>query len=154
MAATAHEFHVSKCQIEYNQEEKAIQVTLHIFLNDLEEALRQKGADKLFICTEKENDKAEAYLVDYLRERFHLEVNKQPAAFIFIGKEPSEDLQATWCYLEFTGIEQLKNLKIENNLLLEAFEDQKNIVSVMASGKQLGYFLFQSGHRTESMSFN
>ncbi len=154
ISATAHDFHMSKCQIEYSQEDKALQVTLHIFIDDLEEALRKEGADKLFICTEKEDKKADEHLVKYLEERLVLQVNDQPANFTFVGKEPSEDLQAAWCYLEFTNIDQLTNLTVTYDLLMELFDDQKNIVSVMTPGHQQAYFLFEKGKSEETLSFN
>lgn len=150
---TAHEFHVSKCQVEYNETDKAVQVTMHIYIDDLEEALRKQGADKLFLCTERESSNADEHLVAYLKKRFQVEINNSAAEFVFIGKEPSEDLLATWCYLEFTGIDHLQNLTIENDLLMEVFDDQKNIVSIMAPNNQQGYFLFEKGSSIETMSF-
>ncbi len=151
--SAAHEIHISKCQVEYSEADKAIQVTMHIYLDDLEEILRKKGADKLFICTEKETEGADKHLIAYLREQFQIEVNNKVADFTFIGKEPSEDLLATWCYLEFPNIEELKNLTIENEVLMDLYDDQKNIVSVMAPGNQQGYFLFEKGSAVETMSF-
>jgi len=148
-----HEFHVSKCQVEYSEADKAIQVTMHIYIDDLEEALRKRGADKLFLCTEREDGRAEEYLVAYLRDRFNIEVNHNEMDFNFIGKEPSEDLLATWCYLEFSNVDNLKNLVIENDVLMDVHADQKNIISVMAPGNQQGYFLFEKGKSIEVMEF-
>ncbi|MFT4667524.1 MAG: hypothetical protein ACI8YQ_002405 [Polaribacter sp.] len=149
----AHEIHISKCQVEYSEEDKAIQVTMHIYLDDLEEILRKKGADKLFICTELETEGAEEYLIAYLRKQFQMEVNDKVVEFNFIGKEPSGDLLAAWCYLEFPNITELKNLTIENEVLMDLYDDQKNIVSIMAPGNQQGYFLFEKGSAIETMSF-
>ena len=148
-----HEFHISKCQIEYSEPDSALQITLHLFIDDLEEALRKQGKDKLFIATEKEDKQAEAYLFEYLKERLELDVNEERASYTFIGKEPSEDLQAIWCYLEIPNLKMVSDLSVSNTLLLEVFEDQKNIVSVMGPNKKQGYFLFQLGSSTEQMQF-
>jgi len=149
----AHEFHVSKCQIEYSEPDSALQITLHIFIDDLEEALRQKGADKLYIATEREHKKAEVHLYEYLQEAFKFTVNKQAADFIFVGKEPSEDLQAIWCYLEIPNLNEVKDVSITNTILLEVFKDQKNIVSIIGPSKKQGYFLFEQGNSTETIHF-
>jgi len=149
----AHEFHISKCQIEYSEPDAALQITLHIFIDDLEEALRKQGKDKLFIATEKEDQQAEAYVFEYLKEKLELDVNEEKATYTFIGKEPSEDLQAIWCYLEIPNLEKVSDLSVNNTLLTEVFNDQKNIVSVVGPNKKQGYFLFQQGSSTEHMEF-
>ena len=61
-----HKFYVSKMLIEYNNDEQTIQVSTHIFIDDLEEALRQDGADDLFLCTAMEAENAEKALGSYL----------------------------------------------------------------------------------------
>jgi len=148
-----HEFHISKCQIDYSESEKALQITVHLYLDDLEEALRLQGADKLFLCTEKEHKKAETYLFRYFEQCFQLVVNDTKVAFEFIGKEQSEDLQAVWCYLEITDVSALSSLEVTNNLLMEVFDDQKNIIHIQAPGNKQGYFLFQKGQDNDKVTF-
>ena len=149
----AHDFHVSKCLIEYNEQEKALQISLHVFIDDLEEALRRQGADKLFICTEKEAADAEKYIDRYLKQNFVLEVNGRQAEYRFLGKEISDDLMAVWCYLEVLDVDQMEQLAVTNKILTEVFDDQKNIVSVFGPGNQKGLLLFQKGKSRESVSF-
>lgn len=148
-----HEFHISKCLIEYNEPEKALQVTLHVFIDDLEEALRQQGADKLFICTEKEVEKAEGYIYKYLQQKLKISLEGQPMEYTFVGKEVSEDLAAVWCYLEIENIESFNQLHVKNSIFLESFDDQKNIISVIGPNKKKGYLLFNRGKNEETLEF-
>ena len=148
-----HDFHISKCLVEYNEAERALQISLHLFIDDLEEALRRQGADKLFICTEKEADDAEGHIQRYLEQNFIIEANGAEIAFDFLGKEISDDLAAVWCFLEITGIEKLKELKITNKLLTEVFDDQTNIVSIIGPGGKKGVLLLKKGEEAESVSF-
>ena len=152
-ADAAHEFHISKCQIDFDEATEALQVTLHIFLDDLEEALKAQGADKMFLCTDKEHEKAEKYLFRYLQQRFKLIVNGEEVSFEFVGKEQSEDLQAVWCYLEVSNVKILNSIEVTNSLLMEIFDDQKNIVHIMAPGGKQGYFLFQKGQEKDKVTF-
>lgn len=149
----AHEFHVSKCQIEYADSESSLQISMHIFIDDLEEALRQRGKDQLFLCTEKESEQAEQYLEEYLSDRFSILVNKQKRELEFVGKEISDDLAAVWCYLEIRDVNELKSLKISHKLLLEVFDDQKNVVSVKGPSNKKGFFLFQNGDTSGEVDF-
>lgn len=148
-----HEFHVSKCQIEYVETEQSLQISMHIFIDDLEEALRQRGKDQLFICTKREAKEAEQYLIDYLRNRISIKVNEQKVDFNFVGKEISDGLAAVWCYLEVKGIDQLSQLEISNKLLQEVFEDQKNLMSIIGPNGKKGYALFQKGSKAERFTY-
>jgi hypothetical protein len=49
----AHAFHVSKAVVEYNPGEQAIQVSMHLFLDDLEAALKQTHPEPLYLCSDK-----------------------------------------------------------------------------------------------------
>ena len=148
-----HEFHVSKCQIEFNLQEKALQISMHIFIDDLEQALRNSESGKLFIGTEKETDKADEYLFQYLTDHFQLKVNDKKVEYNFVGKETSEDLQAIWCYLEVTNIETVESIVVENSLLMEIFADQKNIIHIMMPDKKQGYFLLEKGNSSDKATF-
>ncbi len=147
-----HEFHISKCVIECNEETKAIEVSLHIFIDDLEEALRQQGADKLFICTEKESKKAEKYLNRYLQNHFVLNVNGEKVEYEFLGKEISEDLAAVWCYLEVKDVTEISSLELKNDLLMEVFDDQRNIISLSANDKE-EYLMFDRDNASKTINF-
>ncbi len=148
-----HEFHLSKCNIEYKQSEQVIQITLHVFIDDLESALREKGIDQLFIGTEKEKENADQHIQKYLQEKFQIKSDAQILDLVFLGKEQSEDLAAIWCYLEVTKVNTIKHLTVTNNVLMDIFDDQKNIVSIKGPQKQSAYFLFEKGKSTESVAF-
>ena len=151
--APAHEFHMSKCQIDYNEQEKALQISLHLFIDDLEDALKQGGGKPIHLCSEKETADAEEQLYAYLQSNFLLEVNEQAVSYNFIGKEQSEDLIGVWVYLEVTEVENLKDFSITNQLLVETFEDQKNITSVSVPPAQQKYFILQKGKTQESINY-
>lgn len=149
----SHEFHISKCQIVYSESTQAVQIMLHLFLDDLEEALREQGADKMFLCTDKEAPKAEKYLFRYLQQQLKLRINEEAVNFEFIGKEQSEDLQAVWCYLEISNVSTFKSLEVANSILMEIFEDQKNIVHISGPNDEDGYFIFQKGQESDRVDF-
>ena len=148
-----HKYHLSKTLVEYNEQEQAIQVSMHLFIDDLEEALRQKGNDKLFICTKKEAADAEVHMKKYISENFQLAVNGAPMKYQFLGKEAAEDLMGVWCYLEITDLSSISSLRVTNKLLLEIFDDQKNITQISGPEKKGGYFIFQKGQYTDEVQF-
>lgn len=152
-SAELHAFHLSKCLLEYNEQAKAIQISMHIFLDDLEDALRLEGHDQLFICTKKEAPEAEGYMEAYLRKHFQLVVNGQEVDYNFLGKEASDDLMGAWCYIEIEGVQQLQELEVQNSILMEVFEDQKNVVHLVGPNQKRGVLLFQKGRDREKIEF-
>lgn len=148
-----HDFHLSKSLVEYSEADKALQISLYVFIDDLEEALRQNGADNLFIGTEKEDASAEKHMAAYFQNTFKIHVDDKEKQFEFLGKELSEDMIAVWCYLEIGELENLKTLKIKNSLLMEVFNDQTNMVTVKGPGNKRGGFLFQKGNDEGRMAF-
>ncbi|MCR9287038.1 MAG: hypothetical protein NXI23_06560 [Bacteroidetes bacterium] len=148
-----HEFHVSKTLLEYKANEQSLQVTLNIFTDDLDLALEKKINEKLFLCTEKEHPESDTHLIAYFKQKFSIKINSEKSELIWIGKEPSDDLASVWCYLEIKEISKLEALDVQNNLLMELFEDQKNIVQIIGPEKKSGYFMFQKGNDSDSIIF-
>lgn len=138
----AHDFHLSKCEVEYNLEEKAVQISLQIFIDDLELALTTAGTEKLYLFTKKEHPDAQQYIIDYIYEKLKIEVDEQLVEFQYLGNEMSDDLAAVWCYLEIPGVSIQSQFAIENTLLFEVFEDQRNLTKVKLSKSTKGHYLF------------
>ncbi len=150
----AHDFHVSKCLIAYSASDQALQISLHLFIDDLEAALIKGGAPAdLRLCTRAEHEEAETYLQRYLGRHFRLTVNGAAIRPEFLGKEISDDLQAVWCYLEAPVTADLRSLGLTNSLLLDVFDDQKNLVRVEGPGGQSGLLVFERGRTADSIDF-
>lgn len=153
VASHAHEFHMSKGQIEYVAAEKALQITLHLFIDDLEEALRRGGASGLHLGTDREAARADEYLELYLKKHFSLSLNGQSISYTFIGKETSDDLSALWCYLLVEQADVPRQIKVRNDLLLDVFDDQKNILNVICPGGKRATLLFEKDNTVQQAGF-
>jgi hypothetical protein len=121
-----HPFHVSVCDVEFNEEAKSIQLSQRIFLDDLEQTLNKKY--KIHLIIDKESSKAyrDSLIQVYLFESIHLSVEGKKKKPVYIGNEIEDD--AMWCYIEYSGIKKFKSLKIKSTVLIETFEDQANII--------------------------
>ncbi len=132
-----HPFHVSVMSIHHAPDEKALQITLKIFADDLEEALNDEGFKAsghafVDVLNPKDQQKLDAMVERYLQERFSLKVNGKDVQAFYLGKE-MEDL-AMWCYFEIKDVEEVKNIEVKSSILTEIFDDQTNIVHVDYGG--------------------
>ena len=149
-----HDFHLSKCIVEYDEEKEMIQISMQLFIDDLESALSQLGANDLFIGTEKEHEDTDDYISQYINQGFQIEIDETAMdSLSYIGKEVSEDLASVWCYLEILEISEIDQLYIKNGILQETFSDQKNIVKIIGPNNQISHFLSQIGNNEKSMVY-
>ncbi|MBP9873084.1 MAG: hypothetical protein KBC60_03550 [Haliscomenobacter sp.] len=149
---STHAFHVSKAVVEYNTSEQAVQVSMHLFLDDLEAALKQTHPEPLYLCSDKEKPEAETYLKEYLNRHFRLVLDGQSKALNFLGKEPSEDLQGVWCYLEIPKTKAPKSIRVIHTALMEVYSDQKNIVHLSFPGNREWTCLLSKDHKEETLT--
>lgn len=149
-----HEIHVSKCNIDFSDEEKTLQITLHIYLDDLESVIAKGGVEeRLHLCTEKEHELGDQYVLEYFEKMFSLKVNEKAVQYNYLGKEPSDDLLAGWFYLEVEGVQELKDLNINYGILTDLYRDQQSVIKVKGPNKKKGYFLLDSKKTEANATF-
>jgi len=136
-----HDFHFSRLEMNYNEDEKILESTLHVFIDDLELALGQITTDSLFLGTKKESNLADSRIQEYIIEHLHLSNSEQgdPMNLTWVGKEQSDDLTAYYIhfYYEWDG----SALYAKDRLLMELFDDQKNLI-YLKNGSNEKHVLF------------
>jgi hypothetical protein len=140
--------------VEYNEKEKSLQISVHLFIDDLEESLKKEGHTKLFICTERESTQAEKHIESYLRKNLSFSINGKSSSYTFVGKEGSSDMSAVWIYLEIPVTGKIKTINIKNSLLIGEFDDQKNLVHVIGPNKKEGTVIFANSKTEELLTFS
>lgn len=125
---TIHKHYVSLTQIEFIQEKKAVQITMRCFLDDIEEAVENRTGEKLELASENEHEKAGSYLESYLKNKFNISINGEEMEYNYLGKEYENN--EVFFYLELENISTIKSITVQNSILLEAFEEQQNIVKL------------------------
>lgn len=146
-----HEFHMSKCDIDFNSEENALQISISLFIDDLELALSKEGNENLYLCTSKEADQAENLIHQFITDHLVIKVDGERKPFRWVGKEVSDDLAAVWCYLEIVDVSPEKIIEVKNDVLMELFSDQQNIVKLVFDKKRKSFFLFNVNEHSGSL---
>jgi hypothetical protein len=150
----AHDVHISMCELRFNEETSTFQVSLKIFIDDLEVALKKEGLPSLSLGTPKENADANEIITSYLDKYFKIEMDGKKLPLRFDGKEISEDFQAVWCYLEFKDeLTHPRMCKLTNNILLDIFSDQRNIMDIKMNKSHKAYTILSPGQNTWTYTF-
>jgi hypothetical protein len=148
-----HDIHVCLSEVRYNASSGSFEVSVKLFIDDLELALSKNGVTGLFVGTPKELASADGHIEQYLERHFRITVNGASVLGNFIGKEVAEDYQAIWCYLEFTPPQPPRQCAISNDVFFEIYDDQRNILEARMSSSHKDYTIMEPGKHTWSYTF-
>ncbi|WP_299396145.1 DUF6702 family protein [uncultured Gelidibacter sp.] len=145
ISMSAHKFYVSVTEVEYVPEKKSVQIISRIFIDDLENTLRERYEKRLTLVPKNEAEEVEVYLKRYLKDKIVIKINGKAVDFKFIGKEYDNDI--LFCYLEVTDIKEIKTFQISNTLLFDSFDDQQNIVKLKINDEKKSFILMQQNDK-------
>ena len=127
-----HPFHVSICEIELDAESKALQISEHVFLDDLEETLNKLYNVRLDIVNPENKQLRDSLIQDYLLSHLIVTVDGKQRKRAYLGHEIEKD--ALWCYIEYYGIKKMKNLRITNTIFFDMYDDQNTLIHMKHNG--------------------
>ncbi|XLS28344.1 DUF6702 family protein [Flavobacteriaceae bacterium M23B6Z8] len=142
-----HKFYVSVTEIKYSENDAALQITLRIFLDDLERTLEERYGIKAKMATKKELEDIDKFLERYLNDKLAMKVNGKKRPLVFLGKEYETDIVK--CYIEIKNIDyqSLESIEVINEILFEQFEEQQNIVHFRLPGKIKSLLLVKENYK-------
>lgn len=136
MSFMKHPIYVSTSEIDYNKEDRQLEIAIKIFSDDLEEVLSVEKGEKIEIGTDREHPQATAYIIEYLREHFKLEVNGKEASFEYVNRKLIRDeFFSMWVLIQVPKINKLKSLVLENDILVDFNDGQQNHIKFRDSGE-------------------
>lgn len=143
----AHDFHASVTQMQYNQAEKTFEISVRMFTDDLEKALSQELGKPVRLSG---GQKTDAILEKYIRAHVaYVTPQRQPKVINYVGHEVEAD--ANWIYLEMPCSEAFRGGLLKQNVLMEAFDDQVNMVNIQYLG-QKKTFVFRKNQPVQDVS--
>lgn len=151
--ASAHEFHVSKTNIRFVEEREQVQVEMHLFLDDLEIALTEAGAPRLYIGDKEELPQTPKVITRYLEKHFKITWNGEKLPVGLLGYEMSDDLQALWIFLAADTRQAPETVTVEQTALTEIYDDQRNMIKVFGNKGKGITLLTSKDHPTAQFDF-
>ncbi|WP_339715665.1 DUF6702 family protein [uncultured Kriegella sp.] len=143
----AHKFYISVTNVGYSETDDALQITTRIFIDDFEDLLQKRYGFKAKLDTDKELELTDEYIEKYLSTKFVVTINGEVKKFDFLGKEYEDDIMI--CYLEITNIDfpSIKTIALTNEILMDLFDDQKNLVHFKIKGKKTSFVLIKENNK-------
>lgn len=116
----AHKYYISLTTIDINKPDKILEISIKLFTEDLLLAAKIPSNTKF---SDKPN---EALLMNYLKDKFLVQIDGIKLSYSLVGIENDADL--TWIYLQIQNTTPKHKVEIKNTLLTEIFSDQINMI--------------------------
>jgi hypothetical protein len=145
-----HPFYISLTEIRYNNTNQSLEIAQKIFWDDLEVALGDKYKTKVDFLNTQNKAVLEEMVKDYLLEKNQIKVNGQVVSISYLGYEIEEE--AAWFYLEATNVPLPKLVEIKNEVLIQNFDGQQNVINFYLDKKPKSLILYRD-NETGKLTF-
>ncbi|NCP45810.1 MAG: hypothetical protein GW818_05140 [Flavobacteriales bacterium] len=135
-----HNYYVTITEIAYNSSNKKMEISLKFIGHDLEYALEKEGFPNMFLGTEKELEKANDFIYQYINQHFEIKTDENMLLYKLIGKEVNND-DFIYCYIETESIDNFSTVEIKNTLLNNYFKEHINIVYLTVGEQRFNFRL-------------
>jgi hypothetical protein len=126
-----HPMHVSVTEIEFDEKDKALEIMMRVFIDDLETTFKTRYNQPEMDILNPKGKTVDEMMSEYLQEHFMVSLDNKKQPFHFLGHEKDGD--AFIFYIEVAKVKKWTSIQIQNNILTDTFDDQSNLVHVTVS---------------------
>lgn len=127
--AVFHPIHVSICEMEYDAERMALEITQRIFLDDLEKEIRTElKKPTLDILYPNNGMSTDEIFEEYLEKHLKVYLNGKSATYKYLGHEIERNV--AYMYIEIEKVKKFRDISVFSDILTATYDDQINLVHV------------------------
>ena len=146
-----HPVHVSITDMNYNADEKTLESSIKLFRDDLNDHLKTISGKDYKLNTDKPLKSADTAIANYIANHLMLKINAKNAAFSMVGYTLEEE--SIWVHVQTRAPKNTKLIAITNTLLMDAFEDQMNLVNLKWNANAFS-LAFKKGQETQARAIH
>lgn len=128
-----HPIHISVTEIEYDEREKELEIITRIFTDDLELAIREQQNNPELELLKLPAATLDELVKPYLLKQLSVMLDGKTQNLNYLGHE--QDGDAHVFFIQIQPVKKWKSITIQNQVLLEMYDDQSNIVHVTVREK-------------------
>ena len=132
MVCSLHPLHVSVTEIEMDEKDKALEITMRVFVDDLELTFRKNRHQPELDVLNPKTTTTDQLVQDYLKKHFAITLDNKPQVVQYLGHEVEDDTFIF--YIEVAHVKKWKMIQVKNDMIMETHEDQSNLVHVTVQG--------------------
>lgn len=128
-----HAFHVSVSEIYHNSKTQSLEISMKIFIDDLELAVQGQGNAHFKLVQNSREEANSSILKKYISDRFKIEIDSNPIELEMVGYEVDDN--ALLCYFESKKIKAINKIEFDNSIITEVYDDQINLIHFQYQGQ-------------------
>lgn len=145
-----HETYLSVTEIEYNEEAKSLQIISRVFIDDLENVLSKRYQQKISLSYKEDLKNNKSIIQRYLDKKLKINVDGKERQLKLLGCK--FDADQVVMFIEAVNVESFQRVNVENLVLTDLFDSQKNIVHVKKE-KTIESMLLTKANGNETVNF-
>lgn len=149
-AKADHETYLSVTEVEYKPEQQSIQIISRVFIDDLEDVLNLRYQQDISLSYKESLKKNRKLIEKYISKKLNIDVDGSSRELKLLGCK--FDADQVVMFIEATGVESFQKVKVENLILTDLFDSQKNIVHVKKN-KTIESMLLVKGNSSQTVNF-
>ncbi|WP_311196134.1 DUF6702 family protein [Antarcticibacterium sp. 1MA-6-2] len=110
-----------------------MQILSRVFIDDFEDVLKDRYDKNIKLGPRLETSGVEEYIEKYLEQKIDVALDGKKVEVKYLGKEFQNDM--ILFYIEVPGVKPFKEISVKNSVLMDLFEEQKNLVHVVLNGR-------------------
>lgn len=138
-SSNTHEFYLSVTDIEYIEDEKSLQIISRVFTDDFEDVLNKRYRKDLVLIPGQEKEETGFYVEKYINDKLQISIDRDTQKLNYLGKEYEDDM--IYLYIEIKNVPKFNNIEIENLILTDLFQEQKNMIHFKANDFKQSFIL-------------
>ena len=130
-----HPFFVSLTDINYNKNEKELEISVRIFTDDFENILRKNNPGvKIDVLHPTNQQQLNQVVSTYIQKHLHLQLNGSSLQLSFLGYE--QQAESIWSYFEVKQVTSVEKIAITNSILHDYNTNQINMIHIKVGDKE------------------
>jgi len=147
LIALMHPFFISVIDINHNEKEATLEISVRAFTDDLEKMISKEYNVPLDLSVPKQKAKADELIKQYMQKKLALTSNGAKCNIEYVGFEIQKE--STWSYFEVKNVKQLKQLNVFCEVLFGIDPQQINIIHVKTNGVRKSFELAAPKNTTQ-----
>ncbi|RRO13520.1 DUF6702 family protein [Flavobacteriaceae bacterium 14752] len=121
-----HEYYVGLTEIKFNPEKERLEIISRLFHDDFENVLKARYGKDIRLRPSNQSKNIDAFIKMYFDKKLNITTDNQSQSLSYLGYKFDED--RINIYFKITDIQNFTSIAIQNLLLTDVIEKQKNIV--------------------------
>lgn len=126
--AKIHKTYLSVTEIEYSKEDESLQIVSRVFIDDFEKVLNKRYGKDISLSYKEDLKNHKDLMEKYLQDKLHIKIEGKPVSFYLLGSK--FDADQIVLFIEADKVRDFKKIQVENLILTDLFDSQKNIVNI------------------------